>query len=116
LQWFREAKYLTNARLANAAGATLLAKSAYDKLTDAQKTIVHTTLEKYARELTLELRRENEKALQVLFNKGIVKVEPNAEELAQLKQTALRVQDKLIGELYSKELLQKARRARDSVK
>ncbi|MFZ5630679.1 MAG: TRAP transporter substrate-binding protein DctP [Spirochaetota bacterium] len=116
LQWFREAKYLTNARLANAAGATLLAKSAYDKLTDAQKTIVHTTLEKYARELTLELRRENEKALQVLYSKGVEKVEPNAEELAQLKRTALRVQDKLAGELYSKELLQKARKARDSVK
>lgn len=116
LQWFREAKYLTNARLANAAGATLLAKSAYDKLTDAQKTIVHTTLEKYARELTLELRRENEKAMQVLLGKGIEKVEPNAEELAQLKRTALLVQDKLAGELYSKELLQKARKARDSVK
>lgn len=116
LQWFREAKYITNSRLANAVGATLLAKSAYDKLTDAQKTIVHTTLEKYAHELTVELRRENEKAMQVLLGKGVQKVEPNAEELAQLKATALRVQDKLVGELYSKELLQKARKARDGVK
>lgn len=116
LQWFREAKYLTNARLANAAGATLLSKSAYDRLTAAQKTIVHTTLEKYARELTLELRRENEKALQVLFSRGLEKVEPNADELAQLRRTALRVQDKLAGELYPKELLEKARRARDTAK
>ncbi len=116
LQWFREAKYITNARLANAAGATLLSKSAYDKLTDAQKTIVHTTLEKYARELTLELRRENDKAMQVLLSKGMERVEPNPEELAQLKRTALRVQDKLAGELYSRELLQKARKARDSAK
>lgn len=116
LQWFREAKYITNARLANAAGATLLAKSAYDKLTDAQKTIVHTTLEKYARELTLELRRENDKALQVLLSKGITRVEPNADELAQLRRTALRVQDKLVGELYPKELLEKARKARDAAK
>jgi TRAP-type transport system periplasmic protein len=116
LQWFREAKYLTNTRLANAAGATLLSKSAYDRLTDDQKKIVHSTLEKYAYELTLELRRENEKAFHILLNKGIHKVEPSVEELARLKATALRVQDKLAGQLYSKELLQAARKARDGAK
>ncbi len=116
LQWFREAKYLTNSRLANAAGATLLSKSAYDRLTDEQKKIVHSTLEKYAHELTLELRRENDKAFQILLSKGIQKVEPSGEELARLKATALKVQDKLAGQLYSKELLQIARKARDGVK
>lgn len=116
LQWFREAKYLTNTRLANAAGATLMSKTAYDKLNDGQKKIVHATLEKYAGELTQELRRENDKALQILFNKGIQKVEPNPEELAGLKATALRVQDKLVGELYSKEFLQMARKARDGAR
>ncbi len=85
-------------------------------LTDDQKKIVHSTLEKYAHELTLELRRENDKAFQVLLGKGIQKVEPSAEELARLKATALKVQDKLIGQLYSKELLQAARKARDGVK
>jgi len=116
LQWFREAKYITNSRLANAAGATLLSKSAYDRLTAEQKQIVHTTLEKYSYQLTLELRRENEKSLQVLLRKGVQKVEPNAEELAGLKATALKVQNKLVGELYSKELLQMARRARDAAR
>lgn len=116
LQWFREAKYITNSRLANAAGATLLSKSAYDRLTAEQKQIVHSTLEKYAYQLTLELRRENEKSLQVLLRKGVQKVEPNAEELASLKATALKVQNKLVGELYSKELLQMARRARDAAR
>ncbi|MBL8032776.1 MAG: TRAP transporter substrate-binding protein DctP [Leptospiraceae bacterium] len=116
LQWFREAKYITNSRLANAAGGTLLAKSAYDKLTDSQKQIVHMTLEKYAYQLTVELRRENEKAMQILLNKGIQKVEPNPEELAGLKATAVKVQDKLVGELYSRELLQLARKARDGAK
>ncbi len=116
LQWFREAKYITNSRLANAAGATLLAKSAYDRLTDEQKKIVHTTLEKYAYELTQELRRENEKSLQILLGKGLEKVEPNPEELAGLKATAVKVQDKLVGELYSRELLNMARKARDGAK
>ncbi|MBV6492024.1 MAG: Solute-binding protein [Turneriella sp.] len=116
LQWFREAKYLTNARLANAVGATLLSKSAYDRLTSAQKQIVHSTLEKYAYTLTLELRRENEKSLKILLSKGIQKVEPNAEELATLKATAVKVQNKLVGTLYSRELLEMARKARDSVK
>jgi TRAP-type transport system periplasmic protein len=116
LQWFREAKYITNSKLANAAGATLLAKSAYDRLTDDQKKIVHTTLEKYAYELTQELRRENEKSLQILLGKGLEKVEPNPEELAGLKATAVKVQDKLVGELYSRELLNMARKARDGAK
>jgi len=116
LQWFREAKYLTNSRLANAAGATLISKSAYDRLSNEQKKIVHTTLEKYAGELTQELRRENDKALQILFSKGVQKVEPNAEELQGLKDTALRVQEKLVGQLYSKELLQMARKARDGAR
>lgn len=116
LQWFREAKFITNSRLANAAGGTLLAKSAYDKLTDEQKKIVHTTLEKYAYQLTLELRRENDKSMQILLNKGVQKVEPNPEELAGLKATAVKVQDKLVGELYSRELLQLARKARDAAK
>jgi TRAP-type transport system periplasmic protein len=116
LQWFREARYITNSRLANAAGATLLAKSAYDKLTDDQKKIVHSTLEKYAYKLTLELRRENESAMQVLLRKGIKKVEPNPQELAQLRATALKVQNKLVGKLYSQSLLNAARAARDGVK
>lgn len=116
LQWFREAKYITNSRLANAAGATLLSKSAYDRLNDEQKKIVHTTLEKYAYELTLELRKENEKSMGILISKGIERVEPNAEELAGLKATALKVQDKLVGQLYSRELLNMARKARDGAK
>ena len=101
---------------AQAAGGTLLAKSAYDRLTDEQKKIVHTTLEKYAYALTLELRRENDRSMQILLNKGVQKVEPNADELAGLKATALKVQDKLVGELYSRELLQAARKARDGAK
>jgi hypothetical protein len=39
--------------------------------------------------------------MQILLNKGVQKVEPNADELAGLKATALKVQDKLVGQLYS---------------
>ncbi len=116
LQWFREAKYLTNSRLANAAGATLLSRSAYDRIPPLYKEIVHKTLEKYAGLLTQELRHENERSLSILYGKGLTKVEPNAEELAQLKQAALRVQNKLVGTLYSKALLNKARKARDAAR
>jgi len=116
LQWFREARYLTDSKLANATGATLISQAAFNRLSDEQKSIVKVTLEKYAQELSKILREENEKAMKTLLGKGIERVAPNAQDLAQLKATAVKVQDKLVGVLYSAEILKQARKARDGKK
>lgn len=115
-QWAQQMKFYSNARLANATGATLIRKEAFEKLpADLQKILLEES-KKYNRELVIELRRQNQIALKVMENVGIKKVTVPDSEMATLKATARRVQNKMVGVYFNRSFLQQARRYRNQVK
>lgn len=113
LQWFREVKYISNIRLANATGATLIRKKSYDKMPADLKKILLDTSKKYARQLVIATRRENSKAFRVLQKRGLKLVKVNKKDLNDLKRKALKIQRKLVARgLFSNALLSRAKKFR----
>ncbi|MCB1200675.1 MAG: TRAP transporter substrate-binding protein DctP [Leptospiraceae bacterium] len=116
LQWFRYVKHYSNIQLAHGTGATLISSKTYKKLNAEQQKILKETSEKYSRELVKTLRSENEKGMAILKKRGIKAVEVNNADAQTLREKSVLVQNKLVGSLYSKDLLNKARAARDSAR
>ncbi|MCS6984177.1 MAG: TRAP transporter substrate-binding protein DctP [Leptospiraceae bacterium] len=116
LQWFRSVRYYSKVRLAVGTGATLINSQRFSSLNAEHQKILLNVVRENSRELINELRRENEKGLQSLEKSGLQMVEVPSSEVRKLREAALRVQEKLAGKLFSRELLEKARKARDKVK
>ncbi len=116
LQWFRSLKYYSNAKLANGTGATLISEKSFKQLPPDLQKIVKEVSEENSRALIQALRAENMSGFLTLQKNGLEAVDVSPEELKKLRDTAMKVQNKLVGRLYSQELLDKARRARDKAR
>ena len=111
LQWYREVKFISDAELANATGANLISKKAFDKMPPDLQKIVKETAAESAKNMVKAIRRDNTKGLAFL-KKRLKVVKVNPADLATLKKRALAVQNKLVGKLYPKSILDKAKAAR----
>ena len=108
LQWTARTGYMFDFRLANSAGAVLVSKKIFDKLTDDQKQLLRETGKKYMRKLTELSRAENEEAIQ-FFKKNNVKILPpkdaSENEIAETAGKKARLM--LAGKLYDQAMLEK---------
>ncbi|MFA4874431.1 MAG: TRAP transporter substrate-binding protein DctP [bacterium] len=108
LQWFTHTKYMTDLKLADSTGGIVITKKAFDELSPADREMLKSTGKKYAKMLVDQTRADNDKSYATLTKAGvtIVKVPPEEQEL--IRTTSKEVWTKLVGKLYSKELLDEA--------
>ena len=107
LQWFSRVKYMMDLPLSMSIGATVITKKQFDKLgADEQKLLLEVAQE-YHRELTLKVREDNIKAVDALKQNGVELVPVTAETREEWKKIALGVRKKLVGQLFSQQLLDK---------
>jgi TRAP-type transport system periplasmic protein len=85
VQWFTKVSYMTDVPLAYAAGAVVLKKSDFEKISPAQRPIVEAAFKRQIAPLKDQLRKENDKAIQVLVSKGIKLVTPSASDVKELQ-------------------------------
>lgn len=116
LQWFRYVKYYADIKLAHGTGATLISKRSYKKLNAKDQKTVKALVKKYSRKLVLSLRKENIKGLRILRKRGVIRTVVPKKGAALLKRKSDIVAKKLIGKMYSRKLLNRAIRAKKSVK
>ncbi|MDH4263540.1 MAG: TRAP transporter substrate-binding protein DctP [Spirochaetia bacterium] len=114
LQWYNEVSYIYDIKLTCSTGATLINQHKFNQLPDDLKKVVIDVMKKYSRELVLSLRKENDRALEVFKKKGIQMIKFPDSDLIEMKKFAVEVQDELSGKLYTKDLLNKARKFRDA--
>lgn len=105
LQWYSKLSYISDIPFTNASGAVLLDKKTFDGLTEAQQKSLLDIAGKRLRELTLKSRQDNRQAYEELQKQGLKKVPSTPTQRDQMKKIGLRVQNRLAGTLYSKELL-----------
>jgi len=106
LQWFTKVKYMLGYPLTNSIGAVLITKKQMDKMPeDLQKILMQKTKE-YMRKIVLKSRTENLESIEVLKEAGI-QVTPvrAATAIAEIDAAGKVIREKLVGELYSRELL-----------
>jgi len=105
LQWFTKVKYMTDLNLALSTGALIMSKAEFAKLSPDLQTLLRTTSDKYTTKLIQAIRDDNAKSIQTLKNAGIQTVAVAPADQAELQKSALEVRPKLVGKLYSQDLL-----------
>lgn len=105
LQWASKVKYITDLPLVNSIGALVVSKSEFSKLTPDQQKTLKEVGAKYCRQIVEQTRRDNEAAMASLEKLGIKKVAVTPADAEELRKISKDVGQKLVGKLYSAELL-----------
>ena len=110
LQWHPQVKYMSDLRLAAGVGATIIRKQRYEMLSDEHQRLLRKIADEYHKQLIVEIRESHKKAIDALVQGwGIEIVRVSFRERQQWLEVAKEVQDELVGDLYSKELLEKVK-------
>lgn len=105
LQWFTKTKYMTDMNLANSTGALVISKAEFAKLPPDLQNILKTTAQKYSAKLIAAIRADNAKSVDTLKKNGIQVVPVTPADQAEIEKVSLEVRPKLVGKLYSQDLL-----------
>lgn len=108
-QWHTKVKYMLNVPLAYSIGALIITDQTWKKLKPDQQKILKDCARAHLKTLVSNTRSDDKKALQTLKAAGIKFTNPDPTELKNIKDACRRIQEKLAGSLYSKDLLNQIR-------
>ncbi len=112
LQWHTKVLYMSALPMADAIGAVLVSKKAFDRLPPEYQSLLVELAPKYMRRLVEQTRADNTRAIEELRRRGLkVVAAPPPEEVKRFLATGRDAQQSLVGRLYSQELLDEVRRA-----
>ncbi len=106
LQWNTRVKYMMSAPLADASGAVVIAKKAYDRLPADLQEILLRNGRKYMADLTRKSREENTASIQTLKKNGVQWIEvTDKKTLQEFQNTGKVARQSLVGTLYDQSFL-----------
>jgi len=111
LQWFTKAKYILDVPLANSAGSVLISKSMWDKLPENLREILLRNGKYYMRKLTELSRKDNEKSLSIMQQKGLKLIKPDSKVLKEYEEIGERARHSLAGSLIPEDLVKRVENA-----
>ena len=104
LQWYTRVKYMTANNSAIIAGGTMMRKDKFDELPPDLKEVFESTAARAHELLNKTIRKDDQKAYDVVVKKGIQAVDPGDAE-AEWDAAYEKVRGNLTGRVYSKSLL-----------
>ncbi len=108
LQWHTKINYMTSIPVSWAVGGVLLTERIWKKLTPEQQETLSAVTGRLSRELMKLTRQDNAKAFAAMKKRGIkVTRDPTAKEWEEFEDISRKAREALVGELYSRELLNK---------
>jgi TRAP-type C4-dicarboxylate transport system substrate-binding protein len=107
LSWFELARYLTNLKLGVSLHGVVVAKAAWDQLTEDDRKLVGEVISRWHDVYVEKVRAESTDAVKALKGRGLEVIAP---EDAAWNALLERVQDDLAGKLYPRELLDTVRK------
>lgn len=105
LQWFSQVSYMSSQGLTRAIGGMLISRSRWETIPADLQMTLKDVANKYARQVVVKTRRENQEALTVLQQNGIQIVNFEPEERRHLLEVSHRVWEEQAGRLYPRSLL-----------
>jgi len=105
LQWYTRVKYMTGHNSAIIAGGMVMRKEKIDGLPADLKETLLRTCERVEVLLNKTIRRDDQKAYDVVIKKGIIATD-TAKYKAEWAASAKKVRDRMTGRVFSKSLLQ----------
>ena len=114
LQWFTHVSNMVDFPVTHAVGAVVVTKASFDKLSPESQETVKSLCQTYFAQLGLATSKENEQSVQVLKDKGVHLTSLSAAQQQGFTDIGQTVQQKLVGSLYTQDLLNQVRRVLDS--
>jgi TRAP-type C4-dicarboxylate transport system substrate-binding protein len=114
LQWFTRIKYQLSEPILFAVGALLIDRRVWEKLTPNEQDVFLSVNAKWSRVAREKLDRDNRRAIEFLRRQGIEVVTPSEAEMAAWKSISKRTWARLVGHVYSEEVLAEMLEHRDS--
>jgi TRAP-type C4-dicarboxylate transport system substrate-binding protein len=105
LQWYTRVKYMTAHNSAIIAGGTVMRKDKYDELSAELKEAFDTTAARAHELLNKTIRKDDEKAYQIVLTKGIEAVEAG-DAKPEWDAADKKVRDNLTGRMFPKSLVE----------
>ncbi len=105
LQWFSQVSYMSSQALTRAIGGMLISRSRWETIPGELRTILKDVAKRYAREVVIKTRQENQEALATLRRHGIQIVDLDVAERRQLLEASRQVWEEQVGTLYPRSLL-----------
>jgi len=105
LQWHTKTKYMLNYPLTNSIGTILITTKKLNSLPENLRAIFIEKTKENTRQIVLAGRRENLESIQVLQENGMLLTTLKGKAEADFLDAGVRTRDKLAGNLYSRELL-----------
>ena len=103
LQWFTRVTHFTDMPINYAVGAFLMDKRAFDRLVPEQQELLRTVSWKHMREQMTFSRKQNDEALLVLEQQGLIRVVPPEEEVRGFRALVDEAMPELIDHAFSRE-------------
>ena len=106
LQWYSYVKYMTALPIAHSTGAVLISSAFFNNIPDKLATLVKEEFDHTMAELATELKKQSQEAITLIQESGVEIIPiPAQAELEDFYAVHDQVAQELIGEVYSKELL-----------
>lgn len=106
-QWHTKVKFMTDVNFVNGTGAILVTKAAWNQIGAADRNVVQQVINDRSKTLVARTRADNNSSKSLLQQSGIQVVSLTPAAMTELQSIGRDVQQKLVGRLYSKELLDK---------
>jgi TRAP-type C4-dicarboxylate transport system substrate-binding protein len=110
LQWFSKFKFMSDLAMSIAIGATVMTKKQFDQMDASTQALLRDVAKRYHRKLTQRIRKDNEESIETLKKNGIRIVPATEGGIQEWEEVALSVRKKLVGQIYSQELLDEVTR------
>lgn len=106
-QWYTRFSYMGEFPSSNICGATVVTKKIWDRISPQSQKIILKICKESHDKIVKATREEDEKCLEILKKAGIQVVRDldNMEEIQFIFDAAKKARENLVGELYSRELL-----------
>ena len=104
LQWFTKTKYMTDFPLMYLIGGIVIKKNIFTKLSPEHREILLALCSKYMDILKLEVRKENQEAIEVMAKHGVKLIRPSEEQIAEFKDLSIRAMNRQIGKSFSEKI------------
>lgn len=111
MQWHSYVKYRIAYRFAIGIGATVISKKSFDRLPPNLQTILKTTARKYHRILNKVVRRDNNKALKTLRDRGLKDINLSDDQKKEVRTISAKVVKFFKGKLYTQNDIKKIKEA-----
>ena len=106
LQWHRRIKYLNNTPLLYLYGTLVLKRSKFEKLSNADQTVVKEVMSNIFDKLNTQNRQDNLEAMEALINQGVEVITSSAENIEEWRSGSAKAMDKLSQKgVFSPEIL-----------